>query len=127
VRVNKTDQLRVRLTKQEREALENIIIERGQNETISDIIREALAWMIHPETSKVPCYLSTAMHKRVMEMSKDLNRDKDHVVEDCVQGVLDLLERPDRKPLVVMELHLRREYDPQKDRVRPKATAKPKA
>lgn len=114
-RSNKTDQLRVRLTREERTALEKLIVKRGRNETISDVIREALSWCLHPGLNKEPCYISPELHKRVQTLSKSLNRDPNQVFEDCVQGILDLIENPDQElPLVVMEVKLRRQYEESK-------------
>lgn len=117
IKTPKTDQLRVRLTREEREALEKLIVKRGRNETISDVIREALSWCLHPGLNKEPCYVSPNVHSKVQQLAKDLNRDPNQVVEDCVQGILDLVENPDQKlPLVVMEVQLRRQYETGKGR-----------
>jgi hypothetical protein len=115
IKTTRTDQLRVRLRKEEREALENVIQKRGKNETISDVIREALAWCLHPDLKKQPTYLSQETFAKVKALAIDLNREPDQVVEDCIQGILDLVEKPDRKlPLIVMEVQLRRKYESEK-------------
>lgn len=117
IKTTRTDQLRVRLRREEREALENAIQKRGKNETISDVIREALAWCLHPDLKKQPCYLSQETYAKVRALAIDLNRDADQVVEDCIQGILDLVDKPDRKvPLIVMEVQLRRKYESEKIR-----------
>ena len=124
IKTPKTDQLRVRLTRGEREALEKLIVKRGRNETISDVIREALSWCLHPGLNKEPCYIAPGLHAKVQQLAKDLNRDPNQVVEDCVQGILDLVENPNQKlPLVVMEVQLRRQYESGKSKP---GAAKPK-
>ncbi len=114
-KTNRTDQLRVRLTSAERQSIENLIAKRAQGETISDLIREALKWCINPATGREPYYLSPDLHETVQKMAKQLNREPAQVVEDCIQGVIDLIEKPSRKvPLIVLELTLRRDYDSQR-------------
>ncbi|MEM1058754.1 MAG: hypothetical protein AAGK14_05865 [Verrucomicrobiota bacterium] len=107
----------MRLTREERLALEKLIVKRGRNETISDVIREALSWCLHPGLNKEPCYVSPELHKRVQSLSKDLNRDVNQVFEDCVQGIMDMIENTDQEmPLIVMEIKLRRQYEERKTR-----------
>jgi hypothetical protein len=115
--INRTSQLRVRLTNDERDALESLIAKRGKGETISDVIRDSLSWCLKPGQQKEPYYITPALRERLNAMAKDLNRKPDQVIESCIQGILDLIEKPNRKlPLIVLELQLRTKYQSQKDK-----------
>ena len=114
-KINRTSQLRVRLTDEEREALEVLIAKRGRGETISDVIRESLSWCLNPGQQKEPYYISPPLRERLNAMAKDLNRKPDQVIESCIQGIIDMIEKPNRKvPLIVLELQLRHKYQTQK-------------
>lgn len=108
----RTDQLRVRLRREERQQLEQHVQNRGKNETISDVIREALNWCINPDQSLHPVYVSKETAAIVAALADELKRDPGEVVKDCVNGILALVEK--RKPLIVQEIRLRRKYQAQK-------------
>lgn len=106
--VTRTDQLRVRLKASERTALETVIKQRGRNETISDVIREALKWLIHPEGTHHPVYVTPSTSAEVKKLANELKRDEGQVVEDCVRGILSAADG--HQPLIAKELKLRRKY-----------------
>jgi Arc/MetJ-type ribon-helix-helix transcriptional regulator len=116
-KVNKTDQLRVRLTPEEKRALENLIVQRGKNETISDLIREALSWCLTPGNYHEPLRLAPDLRAKISAIARDLNRSEDQIIGDCIQGIMDLIEKPERQlPLIVLEIQLRRQYEQHKEK-----------
>lgn len=108
-RPTQSDQLRVRLTPAERQSLERLVEQRTNGGTLSDVVREALAWCLHPTSHQQPCFLSSPTMAKVQRLAVGLNRSPDQVVEDCIQGVLDLIE-DGRTPLIVQEVRLRQSY-----------------
>ena len=90
----KSNQLRVRLEDGQRERLLEIAVARGKGERLSDIVRHAISEFIAP-----------AEH----ELADELNRSQSQVVEACVEGIQDILEK-NRKPLIICEVNLRRKY-----------------
>jgi predicted transcriptional regulator len=109
----KSNQLRVRLEDGQRERLLEIASARGKGERLSDMVRQAISEFISPEPLDVQesHYVNvTAQCKRtVIELAEELNRSQSQVVEACVEGIQDILERK-RTPLIIYEVHLRRKY-----------------
>lgn len=105
---NKVDQLRVRLTKAEREALDDLIRRRGKGETVSDIVRQALALQLNPEAGRQPVYISSKAKQALGLLAGELKRDEGQVMEDCLVGILDIVDGHDG--LVVQEIKLRRSH-----------------
>jgi hypothetical protein len=108
----RTDQLRVRLSKEEREAVAKLILRRGGDLTSADIVREAIAWCLRPNPDQHTCFVSPAVYLRVEVLARLLNREANQVINDCVEGVLEMIDNQDRKPpLIVAEAELRQKYD----------------
>ena len=90
-RTNKTDQLRVRLTTEERESLERIVADRNDATTISDVIREGLATYLNPNSQERPCVVSVGTMKTIEKLAVDLNREPQQIIEECIRGIADQL------------------------------------
>lgn len=104
----KTDQLRVRLTRSQRERLEKEIARRGKDETISDVIRDALYWLLSPLADEQPVYVDAATMAVLAGMAKELRRDVHLVARECVQAVK--AATAGQRPLIVRELELAANY-----------------
>lgn len=104
----RTDQLRVRLRREERQQLELYIQKRGKKETISDVIRASLAWCISPDKNMEVVHVSTNTFITVSKLAVELKREPQQVIKDCVEGTLAMVER--KTPLIVQEIRLRRRY-----------------
>jgi predicted DNA-binding protein len=108
----KEHQLRVRLGKAHYTKLQELCSLRKRGETVSDIVRQAIEAYVEPQL-----VVTTNTDYLICEQAKDgarklatlLDRKPCHVIEDCVQGILDLHEQQ-RTPLIVLELKLRAEY-----------------
>ena len=109
----KRSQLRVRLDDGQRERLLEIASARGKGERLSDIVRQAINEFISPDPLDLReshCVNVTTQCKRtVSELAEELNRTESQVLEACVEGIHDILERK-RTPLIIYEVHLRRKY-----------------
>ena len=82
----------------------------GRGETISDLVREAIALLVKPGTTERPGTLSPAVRAQVERLAVLLKREPHQVEEACVEGILDLIERKCDVPLIVMETHLHLKY-----------------
>ena len=108
---SKSYQLRVRVTPDERELLEKLRTDRGRGETISDLVREAIAILVKPGGAELSgATLSPGLQAQVDRLADLLKREPSQVEEACVQGILDLIERKCEVPLIVMETHLHQNY-----------------
>jgi len=107
------DQLRVRMEEGQRDRLLEIAAARGKGETLSDIVRLALNEFISPEAvdSQGAHFIKVTpgCKQRTAELAKELSRSQTQVLEDCVEGIHDILEHK-QTPLIVYEVHLRRKY-----------------
>src|ERR1700691_1542084 len=106
---SKSYQLRVRVTAEERDLLEQLRTERGRGETISDLVREAIALLVRPSANKNGS-LSPVVRTHVEQLAVLLKREPRQVEEACVEGILDLIESKCEVPLIVMETHLHLKY-----------------
>ncbi len=107
---SKVQQLRVRVTSEERDLLEKLRLDRGEGETISDLVREGISMLIRPVPSAPPAPLSTGTQERLDRLAALLRRAPQQVEEACVEGVLDLIDEKCEVPLIVMESHLHMKY-----------------
>jgi len=107
---SKSYQLRVRVTAEERDRLEKLRTERGRGETISDLVREAIALLVNPGSGEKAGALSPGIQSQVERLADLLKREPRQVEEACVEGILDLIERKCEVPLIVMETHLHLKY-----------------
>lgn len=109
----KSNQLRVRVEDGQRERLLEIACARGKGERLSDMVRQAISEFISPEQpdsdgSQI-VNVTSQCKQRVTELAEELNRSHSQVLEACVEGIQDILERK-RTPLIIYEVHLRRKY-----------------
>jgi UDP-N-acetylglucosamine 2-epimerase len=97
----------------QRERLLEIAVARGKGETLSDIVRLALNELISPDSvhSQEAHFIkvTSVCKHRMAELARELNRSQTQVLEDCVEGIHDILESK-QTPLIVFEVHLRRKY-----------------
>jgi hypothetical protein len=107
---SKSNQLRVRVTSEERELLEKLRRERGRGETISDLVREAISLLIRGGASGKWGVLTPKTQAQVERLAVLLKREPQQVEEACVEGILDLIEMKCEVPLIVMETHLHLKY-----------------
>ena len=107
---SKSYQLRVRVTEEERDFLEKLSTERNQGETISDLVREAIALLTQRQSAEKAGTLSPALQAQVERLAVLLKREPQQVEEACVEGILDLIEAKCEVPLIVMEAHLHLKY-----------------
>jgi hypothetical protein len=102
---SKSYQLRVRITADERDHLEKLRVERGRGETISDLVREAIAQLGRGGAGPSGA-LSPKTKNQVDRLAVLLKREPAQVEEACVEGILDLIEAKCEVPLLVMETRL---------------------
>jgi hypothetical protein len=107
---SKRYQLRVRVTAEERELLERLRTHRNRGETLSDLVREAIALLVKPEGDEEICSLSPDIQARVDRLAELLRREPCQVKQACIEGILDLIEHKCEVPLIVMETYLHLEY-----------------
>jgi hypothetical protein len=107
---SKSYQLRVRVTAEERDQLERLRAERNRGETISDLVREAIALLIRPHAARDEAILRPEIQTHVQRLAELLKRQPRQVEEACIEGILDLIERKCEVPLIVMETHLHLKY-----------------
>src|SRR3979490_3372852 len=109
----KSNQLRVRVEDGQRERLLEIARARGRGERLSDMVRQAISEFISPEQGEsegsYSVNVTSQCKRRVAELAQELSRSDSQVLEACVEGIQDILERK-RTPLIIYEVHLRRKY-----------------
>jgi predicted transcriptional regulator len=109
----KSNQLRVRLEDGQRERLLEIASARGKGERLSDMVRQAISEFISPEPLDLRgshyVNVTSECKRTVIELAEELNRSQSQVLEACVEGIQDILERK-RTPLIIYEVQLRRKY-----------------
>jgi hypothetical protein len=113
---SKTYQLRVRITAEERDLLEILRAGRNRGETISDLVREAIALLIKPTPEQKLHALPPATQAQVEQLAELLKREPQQVEEACIEGILDLIEGKCEVPLIVMETHLHLKYRSRDDK-----------
>jgi len=113
---SKSYQLRVRVTAEERDLLERLRSERGEGDTISDLVREAIAMLVGRGADGKNTILSPVVQTHVERLAELLKREPRQVEEACVEGILDLIEHKCEVPLIVMETHLHLKYRAKEDK-----------
>ena len=108
--MSKSYQLRVRVTSEEKDLLDRLCAERKSGETVSDLVREAISLLTKGGTAGNSSALSPELRTRLDRLAELLKREPHQVVEACIEGVLDLIERKCEVPLIVMETHLHQKY-----------------
>lgn len=107
---SKSNQLRVRVTAEERELLEKLRVARDRGETISDLVREAISLLVGKGGDGSTNALGPATQAKLERLAVLLKREPRQVEEACVEGILDLIELKCEVPLIVMETHLHLKY-----------------
>jgi hypothetical protein len=107
---SKINQLRVRVTAEERDLLEKLRTARDRGETISDLVREAISLLVGNGGERRAATLSPAVQAKLERLAILLKREPQQVEEACVEGILDLIELKCEVPLIVMETHLHLKY-----------------
>ena len=107
---SKSYQLRVRVTAEERDHLEKLRVERGRGETISDLVREAIALLVKSASAPSSGGLTPRTQGRIERVAQLLQREPRQVEEACVEGIMDLIELKCEVPLIVMETRLHLQY-----------------
>jgi len=107
---SKSYQLRVRVTAEERDHLEKLSADRGRGETISDLVREAIALLVKSASGSLEGALTPKTQERIDRVAQLLQREPRQVEEACVEGILDLIELKCEVPLIVMETRLHLQY-----------------
>lgn len=106
---SKSNQLRVRVTPEERELLEKLRSSRKSGETISDLVREGISLLVH-NGAEGKAALPPSLRERVERLADLLKREPRQVEEACIEGILDLIENKCEVPLIVMETQLHQKY-----------------
>jgi len=107
---SKTYQLRVRVTEEERDLLEKLRAARARGETISDLVREAIALLVREAPGAPTSQLSPKLRSQVERLAVLLKREPQQVEEAFIEGIFDLIEAKCEVPLIVMETHLHLKY-----------------
>jgi len=107
---SKINQLRVRVTAEDRDLLEKLCIARGRGETISDLVREAIALLVGTGGKSGAASISPTLQAKLERLAILLKREPQQVEEACIEGILDLIELKCEVPLIVMETHLHLKY-----------------
>ncbi len=108
----KAYQLRVRLDEGRHEKLLELLSIRAKNETLSDIVREAIDLYLGPQTQNAEnadFAIASEVKCTVRKLAHQLDRGPGQVLEDCVDGIVSILEQK-RTPLIILELELRKKY-----------------
>ncbi len=107
---SKCYQLRVRITAEERSLLDATRLKRNRGETLSDLVREAIALLVNPHTGTGESALRPQVRAHVERLAELLKRQPRQVEESCIEGILDLIEQKCEVPLIVMETQLHLKY-----------------
>jgi len=107
---SKSYQLRVRITPEERDLLEKLRIERNRGETLSELVREAIALLVKTGSTSDGRVLNPKTQAKIERLAVLLKREPQQVEEACIDGILDLIELKSEVPLIVMETHLHLKY-----------------
>jgi len=105
-------QLRVRLKEIQRQRLLEVALGRGHGETLSDMVREAIDQFTGLDRSLSATHLvgiTQECETNLNSFAQELDRSLEQILEDCVGGIRDIVEKR-RTPLIVLELNLRRKY-----------------
>ena len=107
---SKSCQLRVRVTPEERDLLENLRKERAKGETISDLVRQGISILVRGATGGEGSLINPQTRRRVERLAGLLKREPRQVEQACIEGIMDLIESKCEVPLIVMETHLHLKY-----------------
>jgi hypothetical protein len=113
---SKSYQLRVRITAEERNLLDAMRLKRNRGETLSDLVREAIALLVKPHGTTGAQDLRPPIRANVQRLAELLQRQPRQVEESCIEGILDLIEHKCEVPLIVMETQLHLKYRGKSDK-----------
>ena len=108
----KDHQLRVRLSGRHYSKLKELSSSRRFGETISDVVRQAIEAFVEPQlrmSENAEYLISDNAKSAVQKLATQLGRKPAHVIEDCVEGMVDLHEQK-KTPVIILELELRKKY-----------------
>jgi predicted DNA-binding protein len=111
-RTPKSGQLRVRLNPADHERLAQLALKRDKGGTVSEVVRNAIEQLLGNDGEGSDITLggiSNSTRDHLFALAKELNRTPAQVLEDCVEGIFDLVEKK-ATPLIAQELELRRKY-----------------
>jgi hypothetical protein len=112
----KNGQLRVRVDQDSLRELAQIATSRPNQNTISDLVREAISYFLERKGQNPPPDLVTnACLDGVLKLAEETERAPAQVLEECVEGIQRLLKTGET-PLIVLELRLRRKYIDHRER-----------
>ncbi len=103
----KSEHLRVRLAPGQREGLERMLQHRDRGENLSDLVRCLIAEALRIDSTSVT--LTREAVDAARKLAAEADRSVGMVVEDCIIGLVELLES-ERPPLLLEEIRLRRKY-----------------
>lgn len=107
----KSDQLRVRLTKETRLALEQYAASKGGNATVSSVLREFVQWLLNPDKYRRPCSLSSEADQALVSLAKACGRSEEQTLEECLLAIKEMVDNEKvETPLIVQEIRLRQNY-----------------
>lgn len=113
---SKSYQLRVRVTAEEHDFLEKLCKKSAHGETISDLVRRAIALLRKSGPDGKGSVLTSKTQERIERLAVLLKREPQQVEEACVEGILDLIDKKCDVPLIVMETHLHQKYRGKEDK-----------
>lgn len=113
-RANKSEQLRIRLRKVEREAMEHRRAEDWEDghafaENLSTWVRHQIEPLLQPD--KQPCEISREVYRQVEQLAQFLGKSPEVIIQECIDGIDNLIRLSEaNRPLIVAEWRLRRSY-----------------
>jgi predicted DNA-binding protein len=108
VKKTKGCQLRVRISEDARFRLEQIAKERGREESLSDLVRDGVDQILESPEG-ILLELQSQTWKLLHSLAKETDRPLSQIVDECVEGVFNLLQEGE-SPLIIEEIKLRRRY-----------------
>lgn len=117
---NRSEQLRIRLRRDELESFEQARMRARETgdphaDNFSSWVRHQLEPLLVSTTGKEACWVSHSYYQKAKELGEILGKSPEVVIEECVSGILNLIEYSDaQRPLIVAEWRLRQHYRQQK-------------
>lgn len=105
----RTEQLRVRISREQREVLENLARHSGKNEKLSDVVRHLINSAVERSSSE-SVHIPDSIRAQLLQLAHESERPIEQVLADCVEGLVAMLDGDDRLPLLIEEIRLRRRY-----------------
>lgn len=109
--VTKTEQLRVRLPRSVRNALEEYAKSQGQSATISSVIRDFIQIFLRPDAARVPILISNNASKALKDLAEAVGRTEEQTIDQCLLELQELAHGKSKEPpLIIKEARLRKSY-----------------